>query len=118
MKTVLLFCVALLLLACARKAPESKEPLKKYAMRGEVVQLDPEHQVATIKHEDIPGFMGAMTMDYGFRDKSDFAKLHKGDRFSATLFSQGDDFWVGEVKPGEVKPGEVKPGEAKPAPAK
>jgi Cu/Ag efflux protein CusF len=103
MKTVVLFCAALLLAACAGKAPESKEskePVKKYVMRGEVMSLDPEHQAASIKHEDIEGFMHAMTMDYGFRDKKDFAKLHKGDHFTATLFSQGDDYWVGEVKPG------------------
>jgi Cu/Ag efflux protein CusF len=67
-------------------------------MRGEVMQLDPEHQVATINHENIEGFMHAMTMDYGFRDKQEFAKLHKGDHIEATLFVQGDDYWVGQVK--------------------
>jgi Cu/Ag efflux protein CusF len=104
MKTAALFCIALLLTACAGKAPESKEPIKQFAMRGEVIQLDPEHQVATIKHEDIEGFMHAMTMEYGFRDKQEFAKLHKGDTFSATLFVQGDDYWVGQVKPAAANP--------------
>ena len=61
--------------------------------------LDAEHQVATIKHEDIPGFMHAMTMEYGVRDKQEFAKLHNGDRIDATVFVQGDDYWVGEVHP-------------------
>ena len=68
MKTVLLFLSALLLLACAGKPPE---PIKQYPMRGVVTQLDPQNQVATIKHEDIPGFMHAMTMEYGLRDKND-----------------------------------------------
>ena len=67
-------------------------------MRGVVTQLDAEHQVATIKHEDIPGFMHAMTMEYGFRDKLEFAKLHNGDKIDATVFVQGDDYWVGEIK--------------------
>jgi Cu/Ag efflux protein CusF len=99
MKFAALFCAALLLFACAGKAPESKQPIKQYALHGEVIQLDPEHQVATIRHDDIEGFMHAMTMEYGFRDKQEFAKLHKGDRFDATLFVQGDDYWVGNVKP-------------------
>jgi Cu/Ag efflux protein CusF len=109
MKFAALFCAALLLFACAGKAPESKQPIKQYAMRGEVMQLDPEHQVATIKHENIEGFMHAMTMEYGFRDKQEFAKLHKGDRIDAKVFVQGDDYWVGQVKPGQA---------AQPQPAK
>jgi protein SCO1/2 len=99
MKLAALFCAALVLISCAGKAPESKQPVKEFAMRGEVIQLDPEHQVATIKHENIEGFMPAMTMEYGFRDKQEFAKLHKGERFDATLFVQGDDYWVGKIKP-------------------
>src|ERR1700694_4927368 len=96
MKTVILLLTALLLTGCAGKPPG---PVERHAMRGVVTQLDPAHQVATIKHEDIPGFMHAMTMEYGVRDKQDFAKLHNGDTISATLFVQGDDYWVGEVKP-------------------
>ena len=96
MKTVILLLASLLLAGCAGKPAE---PIHKYPMRGVVTQLDPEHQVATIKHEDIPGFMHAMTMEYGLRDKQDFAKLHSGDRIQATVFVQGDDYWVGEVKP-------------------
>lgn len=96
MKTAILVLAALLLAACAGKAPE---PVKQYPMRGVVTQLDPEHQVATIKHEDIPGFMHAMTMEYGVRDKQDFAKLHNGDSIQATVFVQGDDYWVGNIRP-------------------
>lgn len=95
-KLILLALSALLLFACS-KAPEL--PVKQYPMKGEVLQLDPEHQVATIKHENIEGFMHAMTMEYGIRDKKDFEKLHKNDKIDATVFVQGDDYWVGNVKP-------------------
>lgn len=97
-KIALLALSMLLLFGCA-KAPEA--PIKQYQMKGEVLQLDPEHQVATIKHENIEGFMHAMTMEYGVRDKQDFAKLHKGDNINATVFVQGDDYWVGNVKAGK-----------------
>ena len=112
MKTALLFLSALLLLACAGKPAE---PIKQYPMRGVVTQLDPATQVATINHEDIPGFMHAMTMEYGLRDKNEFAKLRSGETISATLFVQGDDYWVGNVKPAEPKPAETKPGQPQPA---
>ena len=68
-------------------------------MHGEVIQLDAEHKVATVKHDDIKGFMSAMTMEYGFRDQADFDKLKVGGKFDATVFVQGDEFWVGRVKP-------------------
>lgn len=96
MKSVILFIASVLLAGCATKPAE---PITKHPMRGVVTQLDAEHQVATIRHEDIPGFMHAMTMEYGVRDKQDFARLHSGDTIQATVFVQGDDYWVGEVKP-------------------
>jgi hypothetical protein len=39
-----------------------------------------------------------MTMDYPFRSKEDYAKLHPGDHITGTVFVQGDDFWVGEIQ--------------------
>lgn len=68
-------------------------------MRGEVVQLDESQQLATVKHEEIKGWMGAMTMEYAVRDKADFAKLKKGSKFEATVFVQGDQYWIGRIKP-------------------
>src|SRR5262249_10788 len=97
MRYVLAAIAALLLVSCGHSKPA--EPVTKYAMRGEVTQLDAEHQVATIKHEEIKGWMHAMTMEYSIRDHQDFARLHAGDRIDATVFVQGDDYWVGDVHP-------------------
>ncbi len=86
-----LFC--LVAFGCAKK-----EPVVEHAMRGEITLLDPEHKVATIKHEDIKDFMKAMTMEYTVRDEADFAKLKVGGKINAIVFVQGDDYWVGRVK--------------------
>ena len=69
-------------------------------MRGEVMRLDPPNYIATVKHEAIANFMGAMTMDYTVQAQ-EFPKLHVGDKFDATVFVQGDKLWVGKVS---VKP--------------
>lgn len=66
-------------------------------MRGEVMRLDSQNQIATVKHEAIKDFMGAMTMDYTVREKPEFAKLHVGDKFDSTVFVQGDQYWVGRI---------------------
>jgi len=42
--------------------------------------------------------MGAMTMNYTIKDDAGLAKLAPGTVFDATVFVQGDDFWVGDIK--------------------
>ncbi len=67
-------------------------------MRGEILGLDAAGHVATIKHEEIKGFMGAMTMGYPVKDPAEFAKLTAGEPITATVYSQGDDFWIGNIQ--------------------
>jgi protein SCO1/2 len=88
-------CVAsaLLLAGCSRVAPA-----KQYAMRGEIVSLDPGGHVATIKHEDIKGFMGAMTMGYPVKDQAEFAKLSVGEPITAIVYVTPDDMWIGNIQ--------------------
>ena len=74
------------------------EPLKKYELRGEVSRLDTENKIATIKHQPIGDWMGAMTMDFPVKDPADFAKLSAGKPVEATVFVQGLNYWVAEVK--------------------
>lgn len=67
-------------------------------MRGEVTGLDAGGHVATIKHEAIPGFMGAMTMGYPVKDPAEFSKLSVGEPITATVYEKGDDFWIGNIQ--------------------
>ena len=89
--------------ACSRKATETRteerqEPLQKYALHGEVLRLDAKDNLATIKHQRIGDWMGAMTMEFPVKDPRDFAKLREGGRVEATVFVQGASYWVGEVQ--------------------
>src|ERR1700733_13554626 len=80
---------AMVLAGCARQVAA---PSKTFQMRGEVMGLDAGGHVATIKHEAIPGFMGAMTMGYQVKDPADFSKLSVGEPITATVYENGDDF--------------------------
>jgi Cu/Ag efflux protein CusF len=95
-------CLALALAGCAApKAPEaakSSAPTKEFQMRGEVTGLDAGGHVATIKHEAIQGFMGAMTMGYPVKDPAEFSKLTVGEPITATVYQNGDDFWIGNIQ--------------------
>ena len=67
-------------------------------MRGEVLGIDAAGHVATIKHESIPGFMGAMTMGYPVKDPAELSKLSVGEPITATVYQSGDDFWIGNIQ--------------------
>jgi Cu/Ag efflux protein CusF len=95
MKTLLASLVVLALCGCSRQP--AAPPIEEHPMHGEVMKLDPPNQLATVKHDAIKDFMGAMTMEYKVRDKAEFDKLHVGDKFDSTVFVQGDDYWVGRI---------------------
>ena len=76
--------LCLLLAACSGATPH--KPVKEYQLHGEILGLDAGGHVATIKHDEIKGFMGAMTMGYPVKDTSEFAKLSVGEPITATVY--------------------------------
>lgn len=84
-------------LACSRQ--QAPAPVQRYQLVGEVVRLEPERTTALIKHEEIKGWMEAMTMEFPVRDKAEFAKLTQGQRIRATINVQGYDYWLTEIVP-------------------
>ena len=102
-----LFAITLLvLLAACRQAPvtsavkeEAKdEAVKQYAMHGEVLRLDAQGKIAAIKAGKIGDWMEAMTMEYPVKEQPEFDKLHVGDKISATVYVQGNSYWVGGIQ--------------------
>lgn len=91
----LLLAAVLLLTACASAPKPAASALRQYQMKGEIMGLDAGQRVATIKHEKIPDFMGAMTMGYPVKDPAEFAGLAVGDRITATVYVSDDDMYVG-----------------------
>jgi protein SCO1/2 len=100
--------------ACRRDTarPHAGEP-SRYPLRGRVVEVDRASRTLTIAHDEIVGFMPAMTMDYVVRQK-DAAVLDgigPGDEITATLVVPDSRYWIEDVvvvKKGEGT-AEVKP---------
>jgi Cu/Ag efflux protein CusF len=67
-------------------------------MHGKVLSVNAADKSAKIDAGDIPGWMGAMTMDYPVRDAAELTKMSAGKDIEATVFVDGDNFWVAEVK--------------------
>jgi Cu/Ag efflux protein CusF len=97
MTVVLLLTV--LLGACARSSDEKDSPpVKRFSIHGEVMRLDPDGKLATIRHQKIEGYMDAMTMTFPVKDAQEFGALQVGNCIDGTVFVQGDNLWVGEFK--------------------
>ena len=91
-----IWLAALLLALCSacHHAPD----YKKYAMHGEIVALNQQEHIATIKHDKIGDWMGAMTMEYPIKNPADWQKLAVGERIDATVFVSPENYYVGDVR--------------------
>jgi protein SCO1/2 len=101
--TILPLAAALVVLVGCK--PESSAPPaavaathQTYAVRGVVQAIPPDQRHATIKHEKIPGYMSAMTMDFSVRDTNALAGLAPGDEITFTLVVTEDDDWIENIQ--------------------
>ena len=102
MKQMIFFCGLLLALGCKRESPAppvSAATNQSYVVRGVVQAIPPDHRHATIKHEAIPGYMAAMTMDFPAHDTNALAHLAPGDEITFTLVVSADDDWIENIQP-------------------
>jgi protein SCO1/2 len=58
---------------------------QRYPLRGQIIEMTPDRTQVTVNHEDIPGFMPAMTMAYYVSDPKELQGLTPGDTITATL---------------------------------
>jgi len=104
MRTFATLALFILLTGCqqttAIKEEPKDEPVKKYALHGEVLRLDNKDRIATIKHEKLGDWMEAMTMQFPVKEQIEFDKLRVGEKINATVFVQGDSIrmWVAEIQ--------------------
>jgi len=87
-------CVALFIGGCGPLAPKPRT----YTLQGQVLSIDPSRQQATIKHEEIKGFMSAMTMPYKLQDPKLADGLQPGDLINATLVLVSNDAYLSEIR--------------------
>jgi protein SCO1/2 len=73
--------LAILLLGACQRAPEQRI----YQLHGQVLAVKPETREILVKHDDIPGFMPAMTMTYTVNDEKLISERAPGDLIDATL---------------------------------
>ncbi len=97
--TLILFSI-LLFSACQKaetKPPDASAEAKRYSLKGRVTAVDKAKKKATIKHEEIPGYMDAMTMDFPIREDWVWDDLNPGADVFAELVVDADGYWLEKI---------------------
>ena len=85
----------------------SCQSVKQYAAHGVVVKLLSEDSQVVIAHDDIPGLMPAMTMNFYVADPKMLEKLAPGQEIDFTLEVRGSRYRITEIAvTGQVSLGE------------
>ena len=92
-----------LIVAMAAAACGSSKAQRSYTLQGQILSIAPDHLSASIKHEEIKDFMGAMTMTYKVRDPKLFEGIVAGDLINATLVVESTDGAVADAYLSTVK---------------
>jgi protein SCO1/2 len=73
---------------------------KQYSLRGQVLAKDQAAGQLTVMHDDIPGFMPAMTMPYKVKDPAAMQDVQPGDTIAADLISVNGakHYWLQSVR--------------------
>jgi protein SCO1/2 len=70
---------------------------KHFDLNGKVVSVDKTKKEVTISHDDIPGYMPAMTMPFPLKDEWAFDVLQPGNKVGAKLVIAADSFWLENI---------------------
>jgi protein SCO1 len=67
---------------------------QRYDLKGKVLAVDRAKGEVTVEHEDVKGYMPAMTMSFPLRDEDALKTVEVGDGIQAALVVTDDAFWL------------------------
>ncbi len=91
---LLSFLLAGLFASCTSKPPAASPGAKRYEIKGKVVSADRPNKKVTIDHQEIPGYMEAMTMAFTLPDDWAYEHLAPGADIQATLVVDTGRSWL------------------------
>ncbi len=100
MRYFLLLLLSIFLLTACQKADtpqNASAEAKRYPFKGRVVSVDKANKKATIAHDEIAGYMDAMTMAFPIKDDWVWEDLSKDAEIKADLVVDKDNFWLEQI---------------------
>lgn len=96
------FIALALFTACKKPAeiPKASPDAKRYKLTGKVIEVDPAKKKAKIEHDEIPGFMPRMTMDFPIHADWVWEDLKPGSDIRAELVvdeTAKEPYWLENI---------------------
>jgi protein SCO1/2 len=82
--------------ASGAPAPGTNQQI--FRVKGVVMEVKPRQKSVTIKHENVHGYMPAMTMPFDVRDANELAGLEPGDPVSFRLIVTDTEGWIDQIR--------------------
>ena len=79
-------------------APQTEQKTERHELNGKVVSIDKAGKSVTVDHQEIPGFMGAMTMPYPVKDEHLLDNLSAGDQVKAQVVADSKSVWLENIE--------------------
>lgn len=108
-----LLLLSLLCCGCRGGREQAEAGARRYELKGRVVAVDKASGRVTVAHEEVKGYMDAMTMPFSLKDDWPLGVLAPGDEITATLVVGRSSSWLEDVVIAQqgVKTGEA-PGQS------
>ncbi len=71
---------------------------RTFDVKGTILSLKPEQSAVVIEHEEIPGYMNAMTMPFFVHDTNELAGLIPGEEVRFKMIVTEDDAWIEAIE--------------------
>lgn len=82
----------------AKNGPAPPAQTRTFKVHGRVRALDPAQRRIRIAHEEIPGYMSAMTTPFFVKGTDALATLAAGENVQFELVVTKDDAWISHVQ--------------------
>jgi protein SCO1/2 len=97
-KLFLLGCLMALSLYGCTGSSDVVEEREVYEVRGEYLGPQFDGKAMKVRHEEIPGYMKAMIMDFKLDEPAEIDDLEPGDKIQFRYVVTIDDAWAEEVQ--------------------
>jgi protein SCO1/2 len=89
--------------------PDPTEVIRSFSARGVIREIPVGGQTVTVRHEEIPGFMPKMTMEFNVRDSNELSGFKGGETITFDVKANEEESWIENIQRSRLDEGTAAP---------